>query len=76
MIVDQPNYTIKAAAVRTGRTTRTISQWIHDGMACRNINGIILIEHTVLLARFRLKATANPSVKNGTTRREKSCTTS
>ncbi|MEC5149166.1 hypothetical protein [Cryobacterium sp. GrIS_2_6] len=76
MIVNQPNYTIRKAAERAGRTTRTISQWIRDGMECREVAGIIVIDHRVLMARLRLNAAANPSVKGGTTRRENGCTTS
>jgi hypothetical protein len=62
-IVDQPNYTVPAAAARTGRTVRTIRQWIRDGMNCRNIGGYIVIDHDVLMANLRANAKANPSVK-------------
>ena len=62
-IVDQPNYTIPAAAVRTRRTVRTIRQWVHDGMHCRNVGGIIVIDHAALMAHLQKNAKANPSVK-------------
>jgi hypothetical protein len=61
--VDQPNYTVKAAAKRTGRTTRTIERWIRDGMTCREVAGSIVIDHKVLMKQFRDRMLSNPNRK-------------
>jgi hypothetical protein len=60
---NQPSYTVKAAAKRTGRSTRTIERWIRAGMTCRNVAGIIVIEHEVLMEQFRARMLSNPSRK-------------
>lgn len=60
---NQPNYTIKAAAVRVGRSTRTVKQWIRDGLRCREVAGMIVINHTDLMAQLRAKSLSNPSRK-------------
>jgi len=57
---DQANYTVKAAAKRVHRSTRTIERWIRDGMTCRTVAGHIIIDHTVLLAELRKRSLANP----------------
>ncbi|TFD50437.1 hypothetical protein E3T43_18110 [Cryobacterium sp. Hh7] len=51
--INQRTYTVKSAAARTGRTIRTIRQWIRDGMKCRNVNGMIIIDHVDLMQRYR-----------------------
>jgi hypothetical protein len=61
--INQPNYTIKAAATRTGKSTRTIERWIASGMHCREVAGVIVIDHTTLLATLRAKLAANPNRK-------------
>jgi len=60
---NQPTYTVKAAAKRTQRSTRTIERWIRDGMTCRNVAGIIVIDHEVLMKQFRDRMLSNPSRK-------------
>jgi hypothetical protein len=60
-VVNQPNYTVKAAAVRAGKSTRTIERWIRDGMKCRNVAGVVVIDHPDLLAQLRARAIANPN---------------
>jgi len=61
--VNQPTYTVKAAAKRTQRSTRTIERWIRDGMTCRNVAGIIVIDHEVLMKQFRDRMLSNPNRK-------------
>jgi len=58
---NQPNYTVKAAAVRAGRSTRTIERWVRDGMVCRTVAGVVVIDHPVLLAQLRKRSLANPN---------------
>jgi len=60
---DQPNYTVKAAAKRFQRSTRTIERWIHDGMRCRVVAGVIYIDHEVLMEQFKVKLATNPNRK-------------
>ena len=60
---NQPTYTVKAAAKRTQRSTRTIERWIRDGMTCRNVAGIIVIDHEVLMEHFRSRMLSNPNRK-------------
>lgn len=60
-IVNQPNYTIKAAAARVGRSERTIERWIKGGMTCRVVAGRIVIDRSVLLAELVKQVAANPS---------------
>ena len=60
---NQPTYTVKAAAKRTQRSTRTIERWIRDGMTCRNVAGIIVIDHEVLMKQFRDRMLSNPNRK-------------
>jgi len=60
---NQPTYTVKAAAKRTQRSTRTIERWIRDGMTCRNVAGIIVIDHEVLMKHFRDRMLGNPNRK-------------
>lgn len=61
--MNQPNYTVKAAAIRVNKTTRTIERWISSGMQCREVSGVIVIDHTTLLATLRAKLAANPNRK-------------
>lgn len=61
--VDQPNYTVKAAAIRTGLTTRTIERWLTDGMEHRLVAGKIVIDHPELLKWLRTKSINNPARK-------------
>jgi len=61
--VNEATYTVKAAAKRTGRTTRTIERWIRDGMNCREVAGIIVIDHEVLMKQFRDRMLSNPNRK-------------
>jgi hypothetical protein len=64
----QPSYTVKAAAKRVRRDTRTIQRWIAGGMNCRNVAGIIVIDHDVLMEQFRARMLSNPNrKKNGDT---------
>jgi len=63
---DQPNYTVKAAAKRVERSTRTIERWIRDGMTCRNVAGIIVIDDPVLMKYFRERMLSNPNRKTRT----------
>jgi len=60
---DQPNYTVRAAAKRVQRDIRTIQRWIRDGMVCRNVAGVIVIDHPVLMEQFRARMLSNPSRK-------------
>jgi|GEM_PF-5175185 len=60
---DQKNYTVKKAAKRVQRNTRTIQRWIRDGMKCREVAGIIVIDHAVLMAEFRARCISNPNIK-------------
>ena len=64
---DQPNYTILAAAIRTGRSVRTIERWVRDGLRCREVAGMVVIEHTDLMDTYRIRSLAYPNRK---TRRE------
>ena len=59
--LDQPNYTIKTAAKRVDRSTRTIERWIRDGMDCRTAAGQIIIDHHVLLKEYRKRILNNPN---------------
>lgn len=60
---NQPNYTIKAASVRVGRDTRTIKRWLRDGLRCREVAGVVVIEHDALMAQFRARMLSNPNRK-------------
>lgn len=51
--VDRPNYTIKTAAARVGRSPRTIERWIHNGLKCRTVAGMLVIDHDPLMAYYR-----------------------
>ena len=64
--INQRTYTVKAAAKRTDRTERTIRQWIRDGMPCRSVGRMIVIEHDELMARYRTNILANPKRARGT----------
>lgn len=64
---DQPNYTIRAAAARTDKSVRTIERWVHDGMRCREVAGMVVIDHNELMEWFRARILSNPNRK---TRRE------
>ena len=66
MIVDQPNYTIRAAAERVKRSTRQIKRWLADGLRCREVAGIVVIDHADLMAYFRARILANPNRKGDT----------
>ncbi|RFA14573.1 hypothetical protein B7R21_06410 [Subtercola boreus] len=61
MSENQENYTIKAAAARVGKSTRTIERWVRHGMRCRDVAGIVVIEHSDLMAQYRIKILANPN---------------
>ena len=65
VIVDQANYTIKAAAVRVNRSTRTIKRWLRGGLRCREVAGVVVIDHAELMAEFRARILSNPNRKNG-----------
>lgn len=71
---DQKNYTIKAAAARLECSTRTIHRWIRGGMTCRHVAGVIIIEHEVLMARFRQWMVDNPRMRHAGTTSEKEST--
>lgn len=58
---DQPNYTIKAAAKRTEKSTRTIERWVRAGMKCRQVAGVVIIDHHDLMAFYRSKLVSNPN---------------
>jgi len=62
-IPNTTNYTIRSAAIRVNRSTRTIKQWIRDGMTCREVAGMVVIEHGVLITQMHLSMKANPSRK-------------
>ena len=59
---DMPNYTVKAAAKRVQRNIRTIKRWIRDGMTCRQVGGLIVIDHAVLMAQMRERLLSNPNM--------------
>jgi len=59
--VDQPNYTIKAAATRVERDTRTVRRWLADGLRCREVAGVVVIDHADLMAHFRARILSNPN---------------
>lgn len=59
--VDQPEYTIRAAAKRIDRSTRTVERWVRAGMRCRSTAGVIVIDHADLMAWFRAKILSNPN---------------
>lgn len=61
IVEDQPNYTIKAAARRVRRSTRTIEQWIADGLPSRKFRGITIIDHDPLIAEMKKRNRANPN---------------
>ena len=52
---NQRGWTVKAAAVRVGRNTRTIQRWIAEGMTHREVAGMIVIDHLVLMAEHRAR---------------------
>jgi hypothetical protein len=54
-IINQPNYTIRAAALRTQRSTRSIKQWLAEGMPCREVAGMVVIDHDDLMNHLRSK---------------------
>jgi hypothetical protein len=58
---NQANYTIKAAAARVGKSPRTIERWVRGGMRCREVAGIVVIDHADLMAQYRAKITSNPN---------------
>jgi len=60
---DQPEYTIKAAAERASRSTRTIERWLHDGMKARVFRGIIVIAHTDLIEQMIAHNGRNPILR-------------
>ena len=60
---DQPNYTVKAAAKRVRRDTRTIQRWIRAGLQCRNVAGNIIIDHEPLMEFFKAQILNNPNRK-------------
>ncbi|TFC92055.1 MULTISPECIES: hypothetical protein [Cryobacterium] len=64
-IVNQANYTIKAAALRVNRSTRTVKRWLRDGLRCREVAGVVVIDHADLMTEFRARILANPNRKNG-----------
>ena len=57
---DQPNYTIRAAAKRTGRTVRSIERWVRNGLKCREVAGIIVIDHNALMDYWRARMISFP----------------
>lgn len=60
---DQPNYTVKAAAKRFRRSTRTIERWLEGGMDHRVVAGIIVVDHEVLMSHFLARVASNPNRK-------------
>lgn len=60
-IIDLPNYTIRAAATRTGKTVRTIERWLEQGMRRRYVAGQVIIDHPDLIAALRHHALSNPT---------------
>jgi len=53
---DQPNYTIRAAALRVDRSTRTVERWLHDpvdALPHRKVGGVVVIDHGPLMERYR-----------------------
>lgn len=68
---DQATYTIKTAAARTEKSTRTIKRWMRDGMPYRIVAGIAVVDHLELMKFWRTKMVSNPNrtrrtVLNGT----------
>ena len=57
---DQPNYTILAAAKRTDRTVRSIERWVRNGLKCRKVAGIIVIEQNDLMDYWRARMISFP----------------
>ena len=58
---DRPNYTIRAASVRTDKSIRTIERWVHDGLRCRDVSGMVVIDHNDLMEWFRARMLSNPN---------------
>jgi hypothetical protein len=55
---DDPYYSVKAAAARVKRSTRTIESWIADGMQTVLVDGVHQIEVGVLFETLRTKLQA------------------
>ena len=68
---DQPNYTIRAAARRIDRSTRTIERWLRDPddpLPHRKVylprkGVVVVVDHGPLMARYRatFKKTETPT---------------
>lgn len=55
------SYTVKGAAVKVRRSTRTIKRWLADGMPHRIELGLVLIRHEDLITELKQRNTANPT---------------
>lgn len=60
---DQAVYRVKDAARRANRSTRTIERWIRDGLQCRLIDGLLVIEHADLIAEMVKRNRSNPNMR-------------
>lgn len=57
------SYTVKGAAARVHRSTRTIERWLSgpNGMPHEIRHGLVLIKHEDLIAELKKRNTANPT---------------
>ena len=61
LLGDATAYTVKGAAQRVRRSTRTIERWLSEGMPSRKHRGITVIDRDTLIAEMIRRNRANPT---------------